>query len=49
MVKIYKQYLDGDRKGTMKTQRLILKIRKTTKVGATVPIMHYVLKVNHTN
>ncbi len=45
MAKIYKQYLDGDREAAMETQRLILKIRKITKIGATVPIMHYILKV----
>jgi dihydrodipicolinate synthase/N-acetylneuraminate lyase len=45
MAKMYKQYLDGNREAAMETQRLILKIRKTTKMGATVPIMHYILKV----
>ena len=45
MAKMYKQYLDGDKKGAMETQRLILKVRKITKAGQTVPIMHAILKM----
>ncbi len=45
MAKIYKDYLDDNRELAMETQRLILRIRKITKMGATVPIMHYILKL----
>ena len=45
MAKIYKQYLDGNREAAMETQRLILKIRRITKLGPTIPIMHYILRM----
>ena len=45
MEKMYKQYLAGDRAGALESQRLILKIRQITKMGPTVPIMHYVLRL----
>lgn len=45
MAKMYKQYLKGDKRGAMETQRLILEVRKITKVGPTVPIMHEILKM----
>ena len=49
MARMYKEYSGGDREAAMKTQRLILKIRKITKMGATVPIMHYILKLRGIN
>lgn len=45
IAKMYKQYLSEDKKGAIETQRLILKIRKITKTGPTVPIMHEILKM----
>jgi dihydrodipicolinate synthase/N-acetylneuraminate lyase len=44
MTKMYKQYLNGDKKGAIETQRLILKVRKITKAGPTVPVTHAILK-----
>lgn len=44
MEKMYEQYNAEDKEGAMETQRLILKIRKITKSGPTVPIMHEILR-----
>jgi dihydrodipicolinate synthase/N-acetylneuraminate lyase len=45
MKKIYDQYNSGDKEAAMETQRLILKIRKITKLGTTIPIIHYILRM----
>jgi dihydrodipicolinate synthase/N-acetylneuraminate lyase len=45
MKKMYDQYNSGDKEAAMETQRLILKIRKITKLGPTIPIMHYILRM----
>lgn len=43
--KMYKQYTAGEREEAIQTQKLILKIRVITKYGATIPTMHYILKM----
>lgn len=45
MQKMYQAYIKGNKKEAMEIQRLILKIRKITKSGPTVPIMHEILKM----
>ena len=45
MESMYKNYLSGNRAGAIADQRMILKVRQITKSGATVPIMHYILRL----
>lgn len=45
MQEMYKEYCEGNKTRAMEIQRLILKIRKITKSGPTVPILHEILKM----
>jgi len=45
MTDMYHAYIDGQREKAMELQRLVLRIRKITKTGPTVPIMHSILKM----
>lgn len=44
LAKLYREVLSCDRKLAVETQRLILQIRQVTKMAATVPVMHFVLR-----
>lgn len=45
MEKLYKEYLNGDRKKMMQTQEDVLRVRQITKYGPTVPTCHAILKL----
>lgn len=45
LAKLYTEYRAGDREAAMETQRLILRIRRVTKIGPTVPILHAILQM----
>jgi dihydrodipicolinate synthase/N-acetylneuraminate lyase len=43
--RLYREYLDGDRETTMKTQEQVIMVRQITKYGPTVPTCHAILKL----
>jgi len=45
MEKLYKEYLEGDRKKLMQTQEDVLRVRQITKYGPTIPTCHAILKL----
>lgn len=42
---LYKKFQSGDKEAAQETQRLILRLRKLTKTGPTLPIMHAILEL----
>ncbi len=42
---LYQDYLSGDRRKTMQTQELVLRVRQITKFGLTVPTCHAILEL----
>jgi dihydrodipicolinate synthase/N-acetylneuraminate lyase len=43
--RFYQEYLEGDRKKLMETQKQVIKVRQITKYGPTVPTCHAILKL----